>query len=395
MSPKAVKRLVCPAALLALCAIDPYAASAGVVIAPTVSGGVTYDSNAYLRSEGANQEIGGDLISTLTPQVSVENEGRRLNFRGAYSITGAYYMLNPETNSIGHNANAAVEATVSKKTVMTLMEYFRYSKESLGATSIGIMTTERDVIYNDAFVSINQVVSTKTTADVQLGNSIMKFGDPRFVDLQTDRIGGTLNYMLSELTSFSSSYNYSVVSFKSNSTAPPIYNHAVELGVARHLSPTLELNLTGGVMYRTGDVDSSGAQTSDQLDWTGHLNLMKSFASSTLNLGYSRHITTTSGLTDSEGVTERYIVRYARPLTAKSDLNVFCEYTNHYTKPETLLDIQSLSAGVNSGRRINKWLTLSFGFNHFQQFSTGEVGNDISSERVFLNFTAVPEMRRL
>lgn len=394
MSRKAVKGLVCTLSFLAAGAAGPFEAASGMIVAPSLSGGVTYDSNAFLRSESANQEVGGDLIFTLTPQVAVENEGRRVNFRGAYSITGAYYLLNPETNSIGHSANAGVEATVTRKTVVTLRDYFRYSKESMGATALGIRTEERDVIYNDLSLDINQVFTSKTTADLQLASNLIKFRDPMFIDTRTDRVSGTLNYEVSELTAFSLAYTYSVVSFESESTSPPIYNHAAELGMSRRLTPTLEMNLTGGAMYRTGDVENS-SETESQLDWIGHLDIVKTFAASTLNIGYTRYITTTSGLTDSEGITERYVARYTRPLTAKSDIAVFGEYTNHYSKPESVLDIQSLSAGINSGRRINKWLTMSVGFNHFQQFSRGAVGNDISSERVFLNFTAVPEMRKL
>lgn len=358
--------------------------SQSITVRQSISAEARYDNNAFLREDA--QATDEDIVILISPDFNVLREGKKIRINSSYRLSGVYYTRNPEINTLSHYANIGAGYTKSARTSFDLNDAFSYTKESLEAGVTGIQTNRVSIWSNTVTLSANYMFTPLTSANLAVSDSIWVFDDPSGVDsrIHTASLSGT--HILTALTSVTGTYSYSNFKLDAPEDISHIQTHSLQLSVTKEFRNDWRANLSGGVVY--------SPDTGDSYDWSASAGLLKNFRKSSLNLGYSRRLTDSAGLSDEINISEGYSIRWNRTLSETTDISLLGSYTHNQTKEVSDVDLNSTTAGLTINKDLTDWISLSVGYNYFRQRSDGIVGGDIDREFIFINISATTFERR-
>ena len=348
-----------------------------VTLKTSVTTGASYDSNIYSRGQSQNPEE--DYVVQLVPQIEVLDASRAMTVSVKYAPSGYYYLKNPQLNSVDHFASAALQAQLSRKSTFGVSESVRYTKESREASMTGIQTKRMRILTNDVALNATHEFTPSFSASANASDTVLKFEDPNSIDSRTDTAGVTGVFKATGNTSITAGYTYTRFSFSSVPNDTHSDTHTVTLGLKSQVSESFDVSLSGGM--------TRSPSASKKNDWVAAVDLRKTFRASSIDIGYSRSVTNTAGLTDLLNVNNRYSIGLTHSLTGSTDIGVHGVYSDNRTNPG-VLHLTSYEAGANASWRAYSWMTISAVYSHFQQWDNASTGDDIRKDLVTLNFTA-------
>lgn len=357
---------------------------ADVVIKPSIILSEKYDSNIFFRSRG--QGVVSDFLTSVGPQIEIAKEGRGLRLAALYRLNSTYYANHHEFH-LSHNATLTMDKEISKTLLLTAGDSFFYTPDSLEATTTGIQIRRTDITSNTIFINTEYKLAANTSMQIRLSDYTLEFEDPTLIDTRTDSVAVSGNFTMTTNTSAYTTYTFTNRSFDRPGNTENIESHSLELGATHRLSPSIVINLSGGVVYTPS--------VNDSYDWIASAEFTKSFHASSITMGYSRVTSDTSGLTAQLNINETYSLRWNYTLTSSSDVSIFGNYIKNHTEPAATVDITSYNAGISGNWHLYSWMTLGFGYTYFQQQAGGSVGTDIDREQIFVNITVTPAEWRL
>ncbi|MBI5286914.1 MAG: hypothetical protein HY878_04905 [Deltaproteobacteria bacterium] len=202
------------------------------------------------------------------------------------------------------------------------------------------------------------------------------------IDTRTDSASLTGGYELTPDRTIKMTYTYRNFFFDTAGNGNNSENHSIQLALAERLSPTLSLDLSGGVTYGIDD---------DRYDWIARAGITKTFQGSSLNLGYSRDVTNTSGLTDETSISDRLSMGWNFTLTRSFNLTISGNLSKNRSEPSARVDTTSYNASIGGEWQPYSWMRVGVGYSRFQQWADGPLGEDLSRDQVFVNITVTPE----
>lgn len=366
-------------ALMAFSVCFPAAAAADVTLKPAITAGIRYDSNANISSTTEGKK--DDFIATLSPQFDIINDRQKMVFELQYRANGLYYLKDPQLNTINHFVTADMKAEYSPATKFDISDSFSYLKQSLLTSQINIQTSRYNIMANTASLSMDQEYTPKVSMTANMSDNVLKYEDPTSVDSRTDAAGAAAIYHITPSTSTDARYTFTNYSFDSSGGSSSIQTHTLKLGLTEQYSPSLTFNVFGAAVYKN--------ETGSRRDWEAGASVTKAFMKSTLNAGYARTVSTTSGLTDTLGINQTYSLSYDYRTSDLSDVLLYGSYSKNQTKPASV-DLASYNAGLRWAYQMRAWLTIGAGYDHFEQRSSGSLGSDVRREQVFVSATVTP-----
>ena len=351
-----------------------------VSIEPSLRLGERYDSNPFLRGE--ELEIESDFITELSPRISLNRVTKNSRVGGFYLLSSNHYNRYSELDNVSHTANLNGTLTVSKKSSLTIGDSFRFTPDSLMATDLGIQTQRTDILSNTVFVSMNRNFSRAFYTGLTIQDTVLDYDDAAFVDTRTDSASLSGNYMWTPDTLVTLAYTYTKYNFVAADGESDIESHSATLALQKQLSPRVSVNLSGGAVY-TPDVDENP-------DWTASADFAKTYAASSVSLGYSRIVTNASGLSDTININETASLAWDYTAGRSFKTNVMGTLSKNRAKPSGILDTTSYSASAGFVWQANSWLAIDARYLHFQQRIEVGGSSSLSRDQVFIGVTATP-----
>ena len=373
-------------AIIALiCSSVPTGALSEVLIDPSITITESYNSNPLSRSKGQN--VDDDYITTVTPQIRVTSKGKGYNLNVFYKMNSTSYHEDPANNDISHIAGAGIAADITKRTSIDFNETYRATKDALSAIDEGIQTSREDVTYNNVSLDIDHILSPETS--VTLGAALRRsdFANPELFDTGTETASIGAAYRSSEKRSTTITYIFSNYSFDIAGGINHTETHTLRAGLEEAISPTLTLDLSGGLVY-TPDIP-------EDYDWTASANLTKTLKKTTATIGYSRSISNSSGLSREINVKDRVDTALTRSLSQSLSLSLSGAFTKTRSKPSGAVDLYSYSADLGVSWQPYQWMATGIGYSKFKQLSDGSPSLSIDRDRVYLSLTLTPWQWRL
>ncbi|GMT42811.1 MAG: hypothetical protein IEMM0002_1222 [bacterium] len=371
---------------MSFCAVEN-ARGETITVRPSLRLQEGWDSNPLYTPD--DEDAQSDYLTIVSPQLEIVRDGQKLDWNALYRLDSRYYSRLPEANYLNHIANVGMGMELSRSTSLNVTDSFRYTKNSLEAVEdTGILTRRNDIASNTASLTLNRQLGRAGSANLAFTDRVYDYEDPTLIDTRTDSAAISRIFAWSPRTTLTATYSFAYAYFDAPLADNVLETDSFRLGAAKNLSNSASVNLSGGVVY-TPDFDY-------RMDWTASAGFDKTLRSSTLSLGYARNVTTyTAGLTAELNVSDRATVAWSTPLSDLSNITVSGAYSKNRSEPSGALDTSSGSARIGYTRRLYSWLTASFDYSYFRQWSGGTISESISREMVFAGFTAVPGEWRL
>lgn len=357
---------------------------ADLTLTESVSAGFRYTNNATVQPEG--QLVDEDFVMVISPQLELVNVRGRISLTGSYRLSASYYFKNPELNSLAHTASAGMNATLSQSTNLSVNDRFSYTKESLEDTITGIQRERGSTTSNAISIGLGHAFTSRTTGSISLSDTIYRYEGATVNTTRTDTASVGVGYAATERTSLSTSYGLTNISYDSSAGVNNFTIHSLQAGFGYQFSPSAQLSLSAGAVY-TPTIDTR------RTDWIASGTATKTFERTSVTLGYSRGMTDTSGLVNQLNIHETYSLAAGHKLTDTVDISLSGNYSKNHTTPVSTIDLTSYGAGVSGSWHPYSWMSVSAGYNHFEQESHGVIGSDFVRDSISVNITATTSRR--
>ena len=372
-------------AIFSFLAMSGSANSGDLTLTESISGGFRYDNNVRVQPEG--QVSDEDFVTVISPQLQLASEHERIQLTGAYALSASFYFANPDLNNLAHSVNAGINMTLSPSTSLSFNDRIGYSRDSLEATLTGIQRERTSTLSNAFSVGFAHAFTARTSGSISLSDTMYRYESAAATTTtRTDSASVGIGFTATQRTSLFASYGFTNINYDTSTGVNNFLIHSLQAGFGYQISPSIQLNLSGGTVY-TPTIATS------RTDWIASGAITKSFERSSLNFGYVRNMTDTSGLVSELNIHDTYTLGVGHKLTDKVDIALEGNYSTNRTTPSSTLDLESYSAGISGSWRPYSWMTVSLGYNHFEQVSHGIIGSDFKRDNIFLNFTATRSRR--
>lgn len=378
------RRALIPAALAVLLA-PAGAAAQNFSLIPSLTVESRYDTNVRFRDEKSSDN--SDLIGTAAPQIKLTGKTPRTGLDALYRLQADYHTRNTELNNLSHAARLNADFALSKSTDFGAGDAFTYTKDSLQASTTGILVTRTDILANSAYVNASTKLGPRHDAVIELRDTIFEYEEGALVDSRTDSASLTGGYMHGKTGRTFLNYKFTQFRFDGPEGETDFDSHLAYLGISETIYPTLTATVAGGLVY-TPNLDGADFFV------VAEAGFEKAFKDSTLLLSYQREVTNPAGLADELNIHDSIDFQYNQVYDRHFDFTVHGGFAKNRSEPTGRVDINSLIAGVTGRWLPYRWMEIGVGLSHFQQWTRDTIGDGLSRNRVFVNVTFIgPEWR--
>jgi hypothetical protein len=357
-----------------------------------------YATNAGFDASGGERD---DVITTASPQVMIVHRTRKGTINANYGLNSSFYSRHDDLNRTSHSGALLMSLQLSERTTVTAGDSVRYVPDSLGSYTTGVLTGRSDqstpdpadtgrtgirTVRTDEFANtltlgMSRTLSERTSLTVSLADAIIEFEDPGMIDTRTDSAALKLTHSLSPGRSLNMDYSYTRFTFGSGS-GTNIDTHALSMGITETFSPVLTASLSAGANY-TPEPD-------DRFDWNAAASLQRSFKRSSLDIGYARRVTSSSGVSDTLNINESYKAAYNQTITKTLSMSLSADYAVNMPGASSGVDSSSVAAGISGVWKPALWVTADMGYNYFTQWTDSTSVAGLSSDSYFANAAFTP-----
>ena len=355
------------------------AVAADIIFKPSIEVEESYDSNPTL---GSVQNAKEDYITSVMPKIEFYLQEKVLSLNCSYGLNSRYYSNKPGLNYVSHSGNVAIKMDISERTSLSLSDSLSYTKDSREADDIGIQTNQTGIFSNTVLLGLNQRLNKLTTITLRGSDSFSKFDDTGFIDSRTDSAGVDVIRELTPFRSVNASYTYTNFVFE-NSVQNSSNANSFQLGILERLTKDISLNLAGGTVY-SSDFGS-------KYDWSAQTSLSKKSEKSVISIGYSRGVTTSSGLTDEINISDRGTMVWSQTLNKNLNAILSGVYSENHTEPTSSVKLKSYDAAIRTDWTPDPLIRIGIGYSRFQQWAEGPLGNDYTRDIVSVSVTALSD----
>lgn len=341
---------------------------------PSVTITEFYDSNPTFSNAGSNRE--SDFATSLEPMIEISKTENRYTLSGSYGLNRRLYSREPDLNSTSHNAAINLDVQAKEKLKLMINDTLHYTEDSLEVFETGIQVARQDILSNSVSFSAAYLATSRSSINLTMTDNILEFDNPAFIDTRTDTVSLTGIYLASVTSSANLSYSYTNYSFDRDSDEKDIKVHALQLGYSKRVMQDVSIDLLAGSAYMP-EIDSDH-------EWIGTLQIGKTLKRSSLNIGYTHNVTSSTGLIDEINVNERISVDMESEMTKTLKLNIYGNYSKNKTKPSGIARTTSYTAGAEGNWRLKSWMILGLGYSWYKQNAYDSLVNDFTRHRVFV-----------
>lgn len=362
-------------------------------VVPSLSVSERYDSNVFFVP-GQNRE---DFVTTISPQVRVEEKARLLSGSLQAGATAETYANNPGLNYVGVNVglNLSLDNAVKRwipRASLQVTDFFAYTPQppaflnpeaqAAGQSDVfarGIQPVRADSYRNTSTVAGSYVLSPRVSLQASYAYSFNRFGKTFATPAaggvfdttnQTVNLGGQTQ--VTRLDSMNVTYTYAQSDFGSGSGAVSQFKtHAGSLGWSHGLTQTLRTSLTGGTTW----IDA-GMGSTRLASYTGSASLTWQQKISASTLSYSRSVTPSTFVAATALISDVVSVSLSLPLTDRLSASGSANYGRNDSKVNDVsLSFESYGGTIGFSYAMTPWIAAigSYSYNRFKQTFEGSV----------------------
>ena len=356
-----------------------------ISIVPSLRVGEKWDSNPFLTGEGG--EINHDFVTEIAPQITLSSIATRTQYSGSYRLDSRHYSRYRELDYISHTANIGINSQLSQSTSLSLGDTYVFTPDSQEASTAGIQTPRNDIVSNSAFVMMQRMFGNGSSVSLNLSNSLQDFEDESLFDTRTDSALLSGEYGYSSNTSITMSYTYTKNIYSAATGGESFTEtHSSRLGISNQLSTDSSIGVSGGLVY-TDDFDEAA-------NWTASANYGKEFLATSLNMDYSRSVTSTSGLTNEINISDNVSMQLKHTFSRAFSANAGGSLLRNRSEPSSDLERTSYTASGGFDWQPLEWFSIDASYTHFQQWVKDALGDNMSRDQVFIGITVTPNELR-
>jgi len=363
----------------------PQAVRGGVSMQPSLRIEERYDSNFF--SEGSELNPEDTFVTTATPSLRLAYTRQYFLFDVSYSHHFRYLSRTSETINDGESrASLALDLPLSEKTTLSAGDVFSFVDDSVSASDeapgAGIHTIRTERMTNTFSLGLSHAFTPQTTALLTLSDFVEIFPDSSLIDTRRDSADLVTSHQITDRTSISMTYGYSLFTFDSVGGEDSTESHSLSFGISARVSPSFSWSLSGGTAYTPGN--------EDDYSLIGQAGLTKTSQQSSFHLSYLREVANTSGLAAEVSINDALSARWSYAASSATSIGIYGTYSMNQSETAGNADTTTYTAGLDGTWSPYSWMSLGVGYSHLQQRADGALGTDLSRDQVFVTITATP-----
>jgi len=351
---------------------------ASVTFTPSISTGERYNDN--LLFSGTDKK--SDFATIITPSGMFTYEGKQLTLSCRYEGTGEFYLDNKDFNKYSQNASINLFTQTFKELDVRLTESVTYTPE-LSAFSFdtgresneGIQLARGDTLRNRAALAVRYNWFPQVNMAFSYTNIITSYEAPALQDSIVHDTSLQMGYQWSAKTRWMISYRNGAAIYDRGSD---IITHQISTGAGHQLSNTLSLNGNLGIVLYEGE----------SRELTADINIMKSYESGSMTLGYTRSAGTGGGLAAASTINQNLSGKITEKLGNNTSAYMQLAYGQNESVSAGTLQISSYTGSVGINTKLLSWLDGSITYTYFKQDAEGATGTDGERNLAMITLTA-------
>ena len=351
---------------------------ASVTFTPSISTGERYNDN--LLFSGTDKK--SDFATIITPSGMFTYEGKQLTLSCRYEGTGEFYLDNKDFNKYSQNASINLFTQTFKELDVRLTESVTYTPE-LSAFSFdtgresneGIQLARGDTLRNRAALAVNYNWFPQVNMAFSYTNIITSYEAPALQDSIVHDTSLQMGYQWSAKTRWMISYRNGAAIYDRGSD---IITHQISIGTKHQLNNTLSLNGNLGIVSYEGE----------SRELTADINIMKSYESGSMTLGYTRSAGTGGGLAAASTINQNLSGKITEKLGNNTSAYMQLAYGQNESVSAGTLQISSYTGSVGINTKLLSWLDVSITYTYFKQDAEGATGTDGERNLAMITLTA-------
>ena len=361
-------------------------------VVPSIMLSEMYDSNVLLvpSSVVPGRRV-DDLVTMLTPQVSVLHTGRLVTGSVQAGLSGARYVNNPGLSYVGVNTglnlnlNEAIKRIIPNTTLRVSDTYTftptlpafifpNIEGDVEGVNLRGIQPARAIANSNNATVAGSYAITPRVSLTTSYMHSLVTFG----TQFTAPSVGGFFNTTMQMMTggaqvnisptdSLNANYIYTLTEFKGGSTFggnSSFASHGGTIGWSHTITPSLKTNLVAGAT-----VVSPGT-ASQEMAYTGTATLTGTHQTTTWFLTYNRAVSPSFAVAAAPIINDMFMASVSYPLTARLAVSGNASYAHSNSlQSGAPLSFHSYQASLGAQYKITRTVTANTTYSHSQFFS--------------------------
>lgn len=348
-------------------------------IIPSVTLSERYDSNVFFVP-GGNLE---DYVTTVSPQVRVVHRRQLVEGTVGGGVTAETYVKNPGLNYVGVNGvmhlnlDGAMNELV-RGLGLQISDTFRYtpqppafaaptdSGELPASTVIGIQARRANATTNTGTVAASYAVSSRLSFTSTYTDQRIRFGSP--ISTPTGGIQGNLIdttfqtvtsgpvFKVSSIDTVTLYHQYQKGTFDFQSSKSGFSTQGAIAGWTSLVTPTLTVNMTGGV---------SVFSTTNDLQYVGSASLLWEGQDTDLTLSYRRMIAPSFFIAGVPLLSQVVTATVSHHVTESFSIVLNGRYAINQSVPDSsLLKFESYSVTPSVQYKVNRVMTATLSYTH-------------------------------
>ena len=351
---------------------------ASVTFTPSISIGERYNDN--LVFSGTDKK--SDFATLITPSGMFTYEGKQITLSCRYEGTGEFYLDNKDFNKYSQNASINLFTQTFKELDVRLTESVTYTPEmpafsfdTARESNEGIQLARGDTLRNRASLAVSYDWFPQLNMELSYTNIITSYEAPALEDSIAHNTSLQMGYQWSAKTRWMISYRNGVAIYDRGSD---IITHQISTGAGHQLNNTLSLNGNLGIVLYEGE----------SRELTADINIMKSYESRSLTLGYTRSAGTGGGLSATSTISQNLSGWITEKLGNNTSAYIQLAYGRNESVSTRTQQISSYNGSVGINTKLLSWLDGSITYTYFKQDAEGATGTDGERNLAMITLTA-------
>ena len=371
----------------------------------------TYDDNIYLEEENED-----DIITTLSPSLSLSYLTQRTNLRATYSPEVLFYSENSDEDEINHNASFDLDSRLTRGLRLSVEDRLVFTPaQEVTGSEVRVRSHPSDQTNNTLNATLFYRIVSPTTLRFGFGHSLVEYDMSELRDSHEYSSGFGVDHQLTGRDTLSLDYRYRKLFFEEENDTDI---QSIIVGEVHQFPRELLLSVSGGIEL----IDEEDRE--EETGWSGNVHITKGFGTAHIGLAYNRQVSygeetddmsiiETVSLTGRKDFTRRFNGNFDCFLSAEESTrgdevdnedwgltlgstyhftnrlngNLACSYIYHNADGFTGGDTESYRARVEVTYLFRPWFRVFSSYSYYQQNALDPDEEDIENNLISAGVT--------
>ena len=336
---------------------------APLTILPSVTVSEEYNDNILL----SNRDRRWDIITGITPAVSIILESATYRLAAGYNFTAELYERDPDRNAAFNrqNFNGDAQWRPTEQLTLTATDTFAFSTDTNLISAEGVSTGRDRAWSNTLGGGIAYRISPLTTVHGAASYTVQRFNASDLQDSDVYRAEVGVDRALTRFLTGTLAYQ---VAYFDIDNEPKTWTHTPRIGFSYRLTETITIAASGGPTFELRDGDGGDRVTPAV---TARYAQRVFFGS--IGANFDRQVSTAGGLGGTTDNTSFGFTVDVTTLLRGLTLSFAPRYSIVKSPDSSRIDIRSFTLPLTATYRLTAWLAAVASYQFYQQRSDSTI----------------------